>query len=101
MNHYITEPHQRHDPRMSPIRAKDLAQLPPALIFTAGYDPLRDEGQAYAEKMKADGVAVQHEYLASMIHGFVTMRGRSPKIVDQVIETSGSALKKPLGINAR
>ncbi len=94
---YITDPKELQNPKMSPIRAKDLSQLPPALVFTAGFDPLRDEGQAYVEQMQAAGVAVQHEYLASMIHGFITMRGRSPKIIDQVIAISGSALKKAFG----
>ena len=97
MNHYCPDLKERQNPKVSPIRAKDLSQLPPALVFTAGFDPLRDEGQAYVEKMQAAGVAVQHEYLPSMIHGFMTMRGRSPKQIDQVIAMSGTALKTAFG----
>ena len=97
ISHYLNDPQELHNPKMSPIRAKDLSQLPPALVFSAGFDPLRDEGQAYVEKMQAAGVAVQHEYLASMIHGFITMRGHSPRITDHVIAISGRALKTEFG----
>ena len=97
INHYITDPKDLQNPKVSPIRAKDFSKLPPALVFTAGYDPLRDEGHAYVEKLKAAGIAVQHEYLASMIHGFLTMRSRSPKMIDRVMAISGTALKKAFG----
>jgi acetyl esterase len=60
----------RSDPRISPLLADDLAGLPPALLLTAGFDPLRDEGNLYAEALTAAGVAVDHRQYGSMIHAF-------------------------------
>ena len=72
---YLNDLAEIADPRVSPLRAPDLAGLPPALIFTAGLDPLRDEGQAYADRLAAAGVKVVHREFDSLIHGFVGMRG--------------------------
>jgi acetyl esterase len=58
------------DPRISPLLADDLAGLPPALLLTAGFDPLRDEGDLYAEALTAAGVAVDHRRYGSMVHAF-------------------------------
>jgi acetyl esterase len=58
------------DPRVSPLLADDLSGLPPALLLTAGFDPLRDEGRQYAEAMRKAGVAVDHREFGSLIHGF-------------------------------
>jgi acetyl esterase len=58
------------DPRVSPLQADDLSGLPPALVLTAGFDPLRDEGRQYAEAMRAAGVAVDYREFGSLIHGF-------------------------------
>jgi acetyl esterase len=69
---------QAADPRVSPLRAADLSGLPPALVFTAGFDPLRDEGQAYAERLAGSGVKTVHREFDSLIHGFVCMRGALP-----------------------
>lgn len=63
------------DSRVSPLRADDLSGLPPALIYTAGFDPLRDEGEAYADRLMAAGVKTVHREFDSLIHGFVGMRG--------------------------
>lgn len=59
------------DPRISPLLADDLSGLPPALVLTGGFDPLRDEGTAYADALAAAGVAVDHRRYGSLVHGFV------------------------------
>jgi acetyl esterase len=61
------------DPRLSPLLADDLSGLPPALVLTAGFDPLRDEGAQYAEAMRAAGVTVDHRQFGSLIHGFANL----------------------------
>ncbi|TMH26577.1 MAG: alpha/beta hydrolase, partial [Betaproteobacteria bacterium] len=66
------------DPRVSPIYAEDLSGLPPALIITAEYDTLRDEAQAYAERLKSAGVATHYICANGMVHGFLQMRGIVP-----------------------
>jgi acetyl esterase len=58
------------DPRVSPLLADDLSGLPPALVLTAGFDPLRDEGNQYAEAMRAAGVTVDLREFRSLVHAF-------------------------------
>ena len=73
--HYLNGQADIGDPRASPLKANDLAGLPPALVYTAGFDPLRDEGQAYADRLTAAGVKTIHHEFDSLIHGFVGLRG--------------------------
>jgi acetyl esterase len=73
-DHYLTDaPVAATDPRVSPAMADDLSGLSPALVLTGGFDPLRDEGNEYAEAMRAAGVPVDLRQFGSLIHGFATM----------------------------
>ncbi|HET7325834.1 MAG TPA: alpha/beta hydrolase [Nocardioidaceae bacterium] len=65
------------DPLLSPLQTKDLAGLAPAYVETAGFDPLRDEGAAYARRLADDGVTVELHRRAGLIHGYATMVGIS------------------------
>ena len=72
-NHYLKSPAEAKDWRVSPLRAASLAKLPPALVITAGFDPLRDEGAAYARRLTEAGVQVDYVNYGGMIHGFMPM----------------------------
>lgn len=70
---YAPDPSLWREPRISPLHAPDLAGLPPALVVTAGFDPLRDDGDAYAAALARAGVAVEHRRYDDAIHGFFGM----------------------------
>jgi acetyl esterase len=68
--HYLADPSHGTDWRASPLRAKNLASLAPAVVTTAWFDPLRDEGKAYADALQAAGVPTQYHHGAGLIHGY-------------------------------
>lgn len=80
-----------HDWRVSPLRAERFDGLPPTVIITAGFDPLLDEGRAYAGRLAAAGVPVIHRSYQDMVHGFITMGGRLPT-ANRAIADIGRAL---------
>ena len=72
-NHYLNGAADIRDWRASPARAKTLIGLPPAYVLTAGADPLRDEGDEYADRLKKAGVPVTYRHFPGQFHGFFTM----------------------------
>ena len=81
---YLPDRRALTDWRASPLLAPSLAGLPPALVLTAGYDPLLDEGRAYAERLSREGVPVQHLEYPDMVHGFLLFGG--------VLDTANAAV---------
>jgi acetyl esterase len=74
------------DPQVSPLLADDLSGQPPAFIVTAGFDPLRDEGDAYGAALRAAGVSVDLRCMTSQVHGFANFIGMGGDIDDAVTE---------------
>jgi acetyl esterase len=93
--HYVPSEAPRREPYASPLRAKDLSGLPPAWVCTAEFDPLRDEGEAYAKRLQQAGVSTTLTRFDGLIHGFISMGLVSPKAQAAVDETV-AALKKGL-----
>lgn len=75
LDNYVRDARDHENPRVSPLFTPDLSGAPPALVVTAGFDPLRDEGRAYAERLREAGVPVELREYEGAIHGFVSMAG--------------------------
>ena len=89
-NHYLPNDEAKKDWRVSPILADDLSGLPPSYIVTVAADPLRDEGRAYAEKLKENGNKVEHKEYDDTVHAFfswVTVFESSKKAVDEACDS--------------
>jgi acetyl esterase len=94
---YFATTADRHLPYGSPSKASDLRQLPPAMVITGECDPLRDQGEAYAEQLRRAGVPVVLKRYEGMIHPFVSLAG----IVDagrDAIKESASAVRQGLNV---
>jgi acetyl esterase len=93
--HYIDDRAHWSDWRASPLLAPDLSRLPPGLVITAGFDPLRDEGRQYADALSAAGNRVQYVCFERQVHGFFAMS----KVIDEAdsaIALAGAALRREL-----
>ena len=77
---YCPDPAERRSPLVAPLLAADHSHLPPAFVAIAEHDPLRDEGRAYAERLKASGVAVQLDEGPGLFHGYLRAMPYSPFI---------------------
>lgn len=95
-NHYVPREEERTNPYASPLRAASLADLPPALVLTAEFDPLRDEGEAYAAALRKAGVAVQATRYDGVVHGFFGMPANVAK-ARAAIDQATRALRNQLG----
>jgi acetyl esterase len=97
--HYLGVDREHGDPTdavISPLRAKSLAGVAPARVITAEFDPLRDEGDAYAARLADEGVEVEHDRNPGMIHGFFQMGALSPAAA-AAISRAADHLKRAIG----
>jgi len=97
--HYLANPGDAANPLASPLRAQSLAGLPPALVITAEFDPLRDQGEAYARRLAREGVQVELSRYPGMAHGFFTMIG-TVDASRAAIEQAASRLREWFGLAA-
>jgi acetyl esterase len=87
-NHYLQDPAEGESPLASPLRAEKLDGLPPALVLTAEYDPLRDEGEAYARRLERAGVPTTLTRYDGMFHGFFGMGAAIDRSRDAIAEAA-------------
>ncbi|HVU20278.1 MAG TPA: alpha/beta hydrolase, partial [Rhizomicrobium sp.] len=96
-NHYIPEGTDKTDTRVSPLNAADFKGLPPAYVMLGGYDPLHDEGLAYAKKLQDAGVKVEVADYDGMVHCFIYMQAILPQAVGAVA-AAAKAVRAGLGV---
>lgn len=89
-DHYLAQPGDARNPQASPLLALDLRGLPPALVITAECDPLRDEGEAYAKRLRDAGVEVTQTRYAGMIHPFFSLAGVLPQAGEAYQQIAGA-----------
>jgi acetyl esterase len=89
-DHYLPDGCDHADPRVSMMRAKDVSGLPPAYVATAGFDPLRDEGETYAKRMSEAGVKVALQRHPGLIHGFANLTAICPSARAAMLEAAGA-----------
>jgi acetyl esterase len=92
LGHYLPAGCDLDDPYLFPLHADSFAGLPPALVLTAEFDPLRDSGVAYAEKLARHGVPVEHLHIADQMHGFLLL-GRVVAKAASLVDRTADALK--------
>lgn len=92
LDRYVPDPVDRRNAYFAPLLARDYADLPPATVLTAGFDPLCDEGVEYADRLESAGVPVEYHNYEGMIHGFVNLLGQLDAARD-AIETVGEDLR--------
>jgi acetyl esterase len=89
-DHYLPDGCDPEDPRASMMRAPDVSGLPPAYVATAGFDPLRDEAEIYAQRMREAGVKVALQRYPSLIHGFANLTAICPSARTATHEVAGA-----------
>lgn len=92
-HHYLESESDGDEPLASPLRAIDLSRLPSATVLTAEFDPLRDEGRAYAERLQAAGIDTTHIDYPGVFHGFFGMTAQIPR-AQQAVDEACDALSK-------
>ncbi|WP_049970691.1 alpha/beta hydrolase [Haladaptatus cibarius] len=94
-NRYLRSPVDGANPFASPLRTDDLSGLPPATVVTCGYDPLRDEGIAYADRLAEEDVPVRHHHYAEMAHGFLSLTD-SVSTADEAMGSVATSIRENL-----